>query len=309
MKRAITMLCLLGAFAAVMFGQTAPPEDVVATVNGTNITIEDMTAGAQGDNDMIRHSIRKRANGNSGRRQQIHGDPEWMLEQAINQTLIMEEAEKAKMGEDPDVLAATESFKRAMMVEMYYSKVLAEQVKPSEEEILKEYEQTGRFNVEQHALVVRQWAQSEEEANSRIEEMKATDLNDPNIGLDMMFFPEYRGDDESHQGGNRGSNADRSDGKRGDERNSKMEMYDQVKAASPGDIVGPINMGGSFEIILVAKQVPAGKRPFEEVKDEIESYMIEERLNDLRNSQQEELRKNATITVYYENLNKAFEGK
>jgi len=302
--RVALLLSILVVFS--VFAQT-PAENVVATVNGEDITIEDLTSGQVSEKgfsdafmDQNSRSRRHKANADQA---------DWLLEEAINRSLMLTEAKKVGMAEDSDVAEAVAAFKKAVMVDMYVNKVLILEAKPTEEEILAEYEQTSRYNQQAHAEVIRRWVQSEEEAQAIIAEIGKVDIQNPDGGynIDHFYYQEYE-KEARQRDGVRSADSDTKNGssRGGNESDQKMELMELVKVAKTGDIIGPVQQGQSWVVVRVVRQVPEGKRSFEEVSDEIEGYLTQQNLRELQQKKQEELRKSATVTVYNENLNKAF---
>lgn len=294
--RVIGLILALTFVTVALFAQQ-PAENVVAKVNDIEITAEDLQTGNMDKMDMFMEDA-------SGGRRQRNIDPdhaEWMLEETINQTLMYNEAEKSGMAEDPDVLAMVEAYKRAAMVQMYIDKVLYEEVKPTEEEIREEYEQTDRFNQDPHAEVIRVWGRDEEDVRNRFEQMN--DMSDEGQQYEHVYYHELerKGND-----GNVSADGSTVEGRMNPEYSDKLDMIESVRQAKAGDIVGPMQIGERWVMIEVVRQVPAGKRPFEEVREEIERYMTQERLHRAMEEKVQELRKSSTVTIYYENLNKAF---
>ena len=214
---------------------------------------------------------------------------------------MLNEAEAAGMANDPDVKAQVEAFKRAMMVQNYIDKVLYEQVKPSEEEIREEYNQPGRYEQQAHAKVIRTWGSSEEEVRNRLPEMKNTP--EGSAHYEKMYFQEL-----DHMRERTADGSGRQGNNEAKEKDGHFRMMEQVRDAKAGSTVGPMELGNQqWVMIEVVEQLPAGKRPFEEVRDEIERNMVRDRLNKAQQDKIQELRKSAVVTIYYENLNKAFE--
>jgi len=295
--RAFYTVIVLFLIAGAAISQQ-PAANVVAKVNDIEITTEDLMAGDAEKNMMTREYMSNA----SGQRRQRNVNPdqaEWMLDQTINNTLMLKEAEAAGMADDPDLKTQVEAFKRAMMVQYYIDKVLYEQVKPSEEEIRAEYDKSERYMQQAHAKIIRAWGNTEEEVRNRLQEMK--ERPETQASYEKMHFQELEYE--------RSSTADGS-GRQGNaqgEKDSHFRMMELVRDAKAGSTVGPMEIGeNQWTMVEVIEQVPAGKRPFDEVREDIERNMVRERLNIAQQEKIQELRKSAVVTVYYENLNKAF---
>ncbi len=301
MRNYLLLIALI--LAGVVFAQQ-PAQNVVAKVNDIEITAEDIMTGESDKMMMESQAGATNMRKPRGQRQMDINQAEWMLEQTINQALMLREAEKSGMAKDADVLAMVEAYKRAIMVQTYINKVLYEQVKPSEEELRKEYEQPGRFQIDAHAQIIRAWGSTEQEVRTRLDEMKKQ-MQSGEQRYEQMFFHELEHQRKMKEQDASGGNAS-STQRRGDNE-GKSDMVERVNKAKAGELVGPIQLDEhQWVLIEVVKQVPAGKRPFDEVREEIERVLIEERLRKAQQDKVAELRKSATVTIFYENLNKAF---
>ncbi len=299
LMRAVYALLVLIMLAGAVFSQQ-PAANVVAKVNDIEITAEDILQGDAEKNMMTREHMTNA----SGQRRQRDVNPEqaeWMLDQTINSTLMLKEAEAAGMADDPDVKSQVEAYQRAIMVQNYIDKVLYEQVKPSEEEIRAEYDKSDRYMQQAHAKIIRAWGNTEEEVRNRLQEMKGSPEGQAHF--EKMHFQEleYMRDMSADGSGRQGNN-------RSSEKDAHFTVMELVRDAKAGSTVGPIEVGeNQWTMVEVVEQVPAGKRPFDEVREDIERNMVRERLNQAQQDKIQELRKSAVVTIYYENLNKAFE--
>lgn len=300
MRNYLLLIALI--LAGVVFAQQ-PAQNVVAKVNDIEITAEDLMTGEPDKMMMENQAGATNMRKPRGQKQMDVNQAEWMLDQTINQALMLREAEKSGMAKDADVLAMVEAYKRAIMVQTYISKVLYEQVKPSEEEIRKEYEQPGKFQIDAHAQIIRAWGSSEQEVRTRLDEMKKQ-MQGGEQRYEQMFYHELEHQRKMREQDASGGNT--SSGRQKDSE-GKSDMVERVNKAKAGELVGPIQLDEhQWVLIEVVKQVPAGKRPFEEVREEIERVLTEERLRKAQQDKVAELRKSATVTIFYENLNKAF---
>ncbi|RKZ30778.1 hypothetical protein DRQ36_04255 [bacterium] len=305
MKRNNYLIITLALCISLLFAQEQIPENVVAKVNEVEITVEELT---DQNNEMVSQIERfysKTAGSSRVVRRIGSRNAEDLLERAINKTLILEEAEKANMAQDPDVLAATEAFKNSMMIEMYFQKVLIEEARPSIEEVKEEYEKSNRFYEPERAKIISIKAENAEIAEQKAAELRAIDIENLGEGrynIEIVRVPKSK---ENVQGSS-ASNANRDERKGSKLRGRSQTGYSMLADAEPGDVIGPIEQGNRYIVMLVLEKIPEGKKPFEEVKEELTRSITERNLAGLRRKKEEELRKNATVTIYYENLNKAF---
>ncbi len=294
MKKYIVLIIFI-VLGCTIFAQEVS-EDVVAKVNDIEITAQDLIS-AQYEKSMFGNEFVTDGS-RSRQKQKINPErAEWLLDQTIDQTLLFNEAEKADMADDPDVLAKVDAYKRAAMVQAYIDKVLYEEIKPSEEEIREEYNNSARYNQEAHAEVIRAWGNSEDEVRKRFEEMKNEMEGRGNY--ERIYFGELERRNVDSDGTSKNI--------RREDEDTKLQMVELVKEAETGEIIGPIQIGDQWVMAEIVRQIPAGKKPFDEVKNDIERSMVQERLRKAQQEKIQQLRKSAVVTVYYENLNEAFE--
>lgn len=305
--RIITQIALLLAITTLCIAQTPKSDKVVATVNGVDITVDDLMG--QSPEKMYSPQAMMRSSMNAPG-QFMFGDPESQLEMAIRRTLVLSEAQKNNMATDPDVVAMTEAFKKNLMVEMYYRKIVSAQAKPTEAEVKAEYDNSPRYNLPKRARIIQNWSPNEAEAKAFADKLKSVDMKNPEAsGMPIETMQIYdvpadqgmKGDPNMNRQSATGSNMPHEAMKEG-----KFNIMASLAEAKPGQIIGPIQEGPGYRTMLVIEKLPEGKRPFAEVKEELTREMTERRLNELRQQKENELRKNATVTIYYENLNKAF---
>jgi len=305
MSKCFIPIAFVLMISTICLGQAPKSDKVVATVNGVDITIDDLKTQQFEKMDPTQMM---RPNMGMGS-QMSPGDPEGQLEAAIKRTLVFMEAQKNNMANDADVLTMTEAYKKNVMVEMYYKKVVAAQAKPTDAEVKAEYDNSQRYVLPKRAKVIQNWSPDEPTAKSFAEKLKTVDLKTPEAsGLPIETIPIYDIPPEQAKAvdaANRGSTSSNVPPDK-TAKEGKEALMTTLADAKPGQIIGPNQEGPGYRTILVIEKLPAGKRPFEEVKDELTREMTERRLAELRQKKESELRKNATVTIYYENLNKAF---
>jgi len=291
MKRILMLIiCLL--IVLPIIAQTAQNEDVIATVNNRDITVEDLKAvsSEKMNYETGIHQIYSDRNRNMD--EEINsGQAEWLLEEAISNHLILSEAQSANVSENGGYKAELESIKKSLMVKYYYIQELLPKAKPSQEEIEEEYNREGRFEQPERAEVMMRWERTEEEARKWLDKfanMDEKELAEGNLETMRIHEEEITYEDGSNQN-------NREEG--------KFQLMNELSKANAGDILGPLQEGNNYVVVYVAAKYPAGKQPLEEVKDRIERDLTRQNLERLVREKQEELRKKATVTIYYENLN------
>ena len=299
MKRWIIVASLL-ILTLTLLGQSAP--EVVAEVNGEEITAEDIRAGGKMDMDenMMRLSSGEQVF--ERERDISSGEAERLLETAVDHALLLDEAASAGLEENPTFQEKLAAMKKQLLIQTYYQEVLLPEAEPTEEEMRAEYENSDRYWRPARAEVITRWAQNEQEANEmkgKLASMEAgTSEDGENRGEEIELLREE--EMEKFQG-------EGSDGTNQRQNDPYFQLRVALVDASPGDIVGPFGKEDREYIVAkVIEKYEAGKPPFEEVRERIKEDMTRRNFREVVEKKRQELRKKATVTIYYENLNESF---
>jgi peptidylprolyl isomerase len=287
--------------AAALFGQKAPSKDVVAEVDGVEITASEIGSFDDESSNRTKEMLFE-----SQRRFDRKIRPEeakYRLDEVIDNKLMLKEAKSAGIENDPKLQAVYNQLKENALLQFYYENVIRAEAKPTADEVRKEYDETDRYMRPPTARVITIWSPDEEEAKKAIDKLNTIDLTaDKNneYNIEETHLPE--GDQVENY---RQKTSDQSSDEAWND--PRMEITLMLLDAKAGDIVGPVGSEGNFITVKVVEKLPAGKTPFDQIKDQIEREMTDHRFREAVDKKMEELRSKATITVYNENLNKAFE--
>ncbi len=301
MKRTSVLIVSILFLAAALFGQKAPSKNVVADVNGIEITASEIGSFDDDNSNRTKEMLFE-----SQRRDDRKIRPEeakYRLDEVIDNKLMLKEAKSAGIENDPKLQEIYNQLKENALLQFYYENVIRAEVKPTADEVRKEYDETDRYMRPPTARVITIWSPDEEEAKKAIDKLNTIDLTaDKNneYNIEEMHLPE--GDQVENY---RQKTSDQS--RNEDWNDPRMEITLMLLDAKAGDIVGPVGNDGNFITVKVVEKLPAGKTPFDQIKDQLEREMTDHRFREAVDKKMEELRSKATITIYNENLNKAFE--
>lgn len=228
--------------------QAAPSNDVVATVNGTDITnglldkvMEQVpaTQGAPASKDMKRE----------------------VLEKIIDLELVAQAAVKDGMDKDPDFVTGLEMFKKQQLFAIYLNKEVVQKIKVTPEEVTAYYDKnqdqykTGEEVTASHILV-----DSEEKAAAVKKRIDG--------GED---FAEVAKAESSCPSASRGGDL----GSFG--KGTMVPEFEQAAfALKVGEVSGPVKTQFGYHIIKITGQKAAGVQPLDGVKDKIEKTLLQE---------------------------------
>ncbi|HHS50890.1 MAG TPA: peptidyl-prolyl cis-trans isomerase [candidate division Zixibacteria bacterium] len=305
-RKTIFAFVALIALSAGLIAQGDVPPDVVARIGEQDITIDDVQSF---DPEMVfqfKHFFeRPMGQVSSGRRQIDDRERENILEQSITQRLMIEDARAQDLDKDADFLSAMARFEDYILLNTYYNKVIRASIQPTDEELRAEYDRSGRFTRPATAKVISIWSHDELSLAEATDKLKrATKDNVEELGLTItdMRIPEGEDGEMMQQKTNMRS----ADGQEGD-LDPMMQVMLALKDAKAGDIIGPKGRDNHFLTVKVIEKHPAGKIPFEEVREQIERELVDREFHRVLEEKQRELRRKAVVTIYYENLDKAFE--
>ena len=298
--KGLLLFSLFFGLTAVLLGQSP---DVVAKVDGIDITVQDVKGFDENVDNWQRELSQ---NGRNLNRKIDPNEAERRLDKVIENKLMLGEAKKAGLEKDPELQAEIERSRDQILLDFYYRKVLREQAKPTAEQVRKEYDESGGFMRPARAKVINIWASSEDEARKAIDKLKTIGEKytaENGTAAEEIDIPDKSMVDEFQKMNMESGNNNRSDNLNND---PMMQMRLALIDAKPDDIIGPMGGNGSFLVTKVIEKNPAGKAPFDEVKEQIENDMTERAFQELLKNKIAELRASATITVYHQNLTKAF---
>jgi len=228
--------------------QAAPSNNVVATVNGADITNDLLdkvmeqvpaTQGAPAGKDMKRE----------------------VLEKIIDLELVAQAAVKDGMDKDPDFVTGLEMFKKQQLFAIYLNKEVVQKIKVTPEEVKAYYDKnqdqykTGEEATASHILV-----DSEEKAAAIKKRIDG--------GEDFAEIAKAESSCPSaSRGGDLGSFG----------KGTMVPEFEQAAfALKAGEVSGPVKTQFGYHIIKITGQKAAGVQPLDDVKDKIEKTLLQE---------------------------------
>lgn len=262
MSRIATSLIVLAGFSGTLAAQAA----VLATVGKKQITDQDLKTTLSQFNDGQRGNILKDV---QNRRQ--------ILANLIEQEVILQEADRQKMGEDEKLKAAIEAFKKQQMVALLMDKNLSSRL--TEGAVKKFYEANKvMFSTDQvraqHILV-----QTDADAREVIKKAKVA-------GADFQKLAEELSRDPSAKN-NRGELGYFT-------RDQLAEEFTKAAfAGGVGEIIGPVKTTYGYHVIRVMDKKAGRTQNFDEVELKVRGMLRQKLVGEYV----AKLREQAQVTV------------
>ncbi len=297
--RKLLLFVFMAISAAALLAQSAAPANVVAKIGDEEVTISDL------ENYSTDMPYLFKGSGNSQAFKQgrgAEGDKEARLEEIIQDRLVLKEAKGKGLEKDPDFLAKKKSLEDQLLLAIYYDKVVRASINPTDEELRAQYDQSMRFMRPATAKVIRVISQSQDQAKADANDLKAMkegEITDQRFRVEEIHLPE-----EQKIGEMANSQGNRLSGSEEAKKDPHIQMMIALVGAKAGDILGPFGQEGQIMTVKVLEKTPAGKTPFEQVKEEIRREIVDREFNRVLDEKRKELRRKAVITIYYENLDK-----
>ncbi len=292
-------LFALMALSSAIFAQTATAPKPVAEVNGTKVSIED-----------VKSVIVNEKNRNSEMQQKAQQDfKSDMLKSninaAIDATLLYQDAIKKGVDKSPELTQKIEALKKQLIYEVYVEKILLPSITISDEEINNRYKSDWRYyRPEQFMGVIAEIPDASKEAEARAALEKyakaaETPTNEPGGNTQPMEAMKKHMEITNNNANSNGFFTFQTTVTTNDRYHAVMQK--DISASSKGKILGPYKMdNGSMFMFLVVDRVPEQITPLEKVRAEIIDMLRLEKLPTVRTQKIDELKNNATITIFYD---------
>ncbi len=277
-KQLTLVACSLALFACKPASQVEPKKDgkVLAEVNGKAITVGDFNAELEN----LPPYVRPMAQTPEGKKE--------LLNRMIIRELVLEQAQKDGIDKSKEVAARLEEVKKLVIVEAYVRKKIEGDIKISDDEMKKFYDQnkdkfkTGDQIRASHILV-----KSEKEAQDVLAELKK--------GASFEeLAKKYSKDASAAKGGDLGWFP----------KGAMVPAFEKAAfSLKEGEISGVVQTPFGFHIIKVTGKRPAGVRTFDEVKDQIKAALMPAKQQEALQQLQDNLKKDAKISVKEDVLN------
>jgi peptidyl-prolyl cis-trans isomerase C len=252
--------------------------EVLAEVNGTAVTSEELKKQIE----MLPPQVQAFAGTPEGRRE--------LFDNIIAQQLMVDEAKKAGVENDPAFKERFEDIKKRLMVETYVKKTLEEKVKIEDAELQKFYEQNkDRFKsgnqIKASHIIVKD--------ENLAKQIKAELDKGGNF---EELAKKHSTDGAAAKGGDLGWFA----------KDAMIpEFYDAAAALKEGQISGVIKTQFGFHIVKLTGKRGPGLVPFEEVKEQLREMMLPQKQQEYFTKMKEEVKSKAKIVYKDKSLEPA----
>jgi peptidyl-prolyl cis-trans isomerase C len=250
--------------------KTEQKGQVLAEVNGTNITTEDFKKEVE----ILPPYLKPMTETPEGRKE--------MLDSMIVRELVLQEAQKSGIDKTPAVMDRLEDLKKRVVIEAYWKQKVEEQAKISDADIQKFYDQNKeKFRTGDQVRASHILLKSEKEAQDVLAQLKA--------GAKFEDLArKYSTDPAGAKGGDLGWFG----------KGSMIPEFEKAAfALKEGQTSGIIKTKFGYHIIRLTGKRSAGILPLAEVKDQIKAALLPERQQEIFKKMREELKKTAKYTV------------
>lgn len=244
--------------------------EVVAEVNGDTITTGDF----QRELENLPPYLKPMAETPEGKKE--------LLDTMVVRELILQQARKDGIDKSPEVAAKLEDLKKRVIVDAFLKKKVEEQVKISDDELRKFYDEnkdkfkTGDQIRASHILV-----RSEKEAQDILAQLKA--------GANFEELAKKKSiDSAASKGGDLGWFS----------KGAMVPEFEQaVIGLKVGQISGIVKTKFGYHIIKKSGTRKAGIRSFDEVKEQIKAALLPAKQQEVFQKLKDDIKKNAKITI------------
>ena len=267
---------ILATLGAATLALSLPAADVLATVNGKQITKETVqrvlnSMGAQTTYDALPDDVKKK-----------------VLNQVIEQQLLEDKAIKSGIQKDPEYLDALEKLKRKLALDVWMKKQL-DSITVTDAEAKKDYEKHKSAFMRPEMVHARHiLVKTEAEAKQIIDTLKKTPKSELKAKFEELAKAKSTGPSAS-RGGDLGTFA----------REQMVKPFsDAAFALKAGDFTRkPVKTQFGYHVIYVDEKKPAQTVPFEEVKERIKDNLKMEKFKEKVQSIAKGLRAKAKIKI------------
>jgi len=248
---------------------------VVAEVNGEPIYLEDV--------EEIWNSLPE------SYRAQFPGGIKDLLEQLIRETLLVQQAQKLGLENDPTVLKQLEQIKRQILVTELIKREILNKVQVTDEEIQKEYTSNPSLYTEPEQVKAKHiMTSTKEKAEEVLQELQSGKPFE-DVAKEKSESP------DAQQGGEMGYL------KKGDlDPNLEKVLFD----LAPGKVSDVVETSYGFHIFLVEEHLKPRLKELEEVKEEISNRLLPQKQQEAFEKFIEDLKNQSEIVIIKENLPK-----
>jgi peptidyl-prolyl cis-trans isomerase C len=243
---------------------------VLAEVNGAVITTDDFNK----ELEVLPPYLKQMAATPDGRKV--------LLDSMVVRELVMQDAQKQGLDKSPEVAAKMEDMKKRVIVEAYLKKKVEEQVKLSDADLQKFYDQNkDKFKAGEQVRASHILVKTEKEAQDVLAQLKGGAKFED-------LAKKYSVDPAGQKGGDLGWFG---------KGNMIPEFEKAAFAMKEGETSGIVKTKFGFHIIKLTGKRPAGLLPFAEVKEQLKASLMPEKQQEVFKKVKEDLKKSAKLSV------------
>ncbi|MCD6155610.1 MAG: peptidylprolyl isomerase [Candidatus Atribacteria bacterium] len=218
---------------------------------------------------------------------QFPGGIKDLLEQWIRQILLVQEAQKEGLAEDPEVARKIENLRKQILIQELIQRKIVNVVKVTDEEIEDEYTAHPELYTEPEKVKAKHIMVSSEQQAQEV-------LNELRSGKPFEEVAKEKSESpDASSGGDMGYV------ERGD---LSEEIEKVVFELAPGNFSDAIKTDYGFHIFMVEEHVPPRLKEIDEVKEEITARLLPKKQQEAFEELIRELKKSSEIVIFEENI-------
>ena len=251
-------------------GKKEQKGQVIAEVNGVVITTEDFKK----ELEVLPPYLKQMAASPEGQKE--------MLDSMVVRELVMQDAQKQGIDKSPEIAAKMEDMKKRVVVEAYLKKKVEEQVKLSDADLQKFYDQNkDKFKAGEQLRASHILVKTEKEAQDVLTQLKSG-AKFEDLAKKVSVDP------AGQKGGDLGWFG----------KGSMIPEFEKVAfSMKEGETSGIVKTKFGFHVIKLTGKRPAGLLPFAEVKEQLKAKLMPEKQQEVFKKVKEDLKKNAKLSV------------
>jgi len=206
-----------------------------------------------------------------------------LLEKKIEERVVQVEALARGLGDTPEVQRRLDALETELLVNRYLKEVVAEQVTIEPEEIRAYYDEHPDSFRRPPRVHVSQLTVKDEKTAEELEKMLAD-------GADFTWLARERSIDRfKDDGGERGWLYPRPDAD---------SLSDQLLAAEPGDVLGPLGGAGNWTLVRVNSKERQDPYPFQQVSGNVRATLFQQKFAQVLDRFIKTLRSRSEVTIH-----------
>jgi len=251
-------------------GKKEKKGQVLAEVNGAVITTDDFKK----ELEILPPYLKQMAATPDGQKE--------MLDSMVVRELVMQDAQKMGIDKSPEVAAKMEDMKKRVIVEAYLKKKVEEQVKLSDADLQKFYDQNkDKFKAGEQVRASHILVKTEKEAQDVQAQLKAG-AKFEDLAKKVSVDP------AGQKGGDLGWFG----------KGNMIPDFEKVAfSLKEGETSGIVKTKFGYHIIKLTGKRPAGILPFADVKEQLKASLMPEKQQEVFKKVKDDLKKNAKLTV------------